>query len=102
MVRVESGDGLVLDDLQKWRPGAAAAVGGPAGEQRTACQGVRHSERTGAGRLLQVAGQPGSQMVGMKPEGKRVLHEGGEESVGHGMDRRILELKAADTSRHLL
>ena len=36
-----------------------------------------------------------SQSVGMTPEGERVTHEGGEESVGHGMGRRILELKAA-------
>ena len=36
-----------------------------------------------------------SQSVGMTPEGERVSHEGGEESVGHGMGRRILELKAA-------
>lgn len=37
----------------------------------------------------------GSQSVGMTPEGGRVTHEGGEESVGHGMGRRILELKSA-------
>ena len=38
---------------------------------------------------------PDSRSVGMTPEGERVSHEGGEESVGHGMGRRILELKAA-------
>ena len=35
-----------------------------------------------------------SHAVGMTPEGERVTHDGGEESVGHGMGRRILELKA--------
>lgn len=39
-----------------------------------------------------------SQSVGMTPEGERVTHEGGEESVGHGMGRRILELKAKKQS----
>ena len=37
---------------------------------------------------------PDSHSVGMTPEGERVTHDGGEESVGHGMGRRILELKA--------
>jgi len=41
---------------------------------------------------------PDSHAVGMTPEGERVTrdsgHDGGEESVGHGMGRRILELKA--------
>ena len=37
---------------------------------------------------------PDSQSVGMTPEGERVTHEGGEESVGHGMGRRILDLRA--------
>ncbi len=37
----------------------------------------------------------GSQSVGMTPGGGRITHEGGEESVGHGMGRRILELHAA-------
>ena len=41
---------------------------------------------------------PDSQSVGMTPEGERVSHEGGEESVGHGMGRRILELKAAKSA----
>ena len=41
---------------------------------------------------------PDSQTVGMTPEGERVTHEGGEESVGHGMGRRILELKATKTA----
>lgn len=41
---------------------------------------------------------PNSQSVGMTPEGERVSHEGGEESVGHGMGRRILELKAAKSA----
>ena len=36
-----------------------------------------------------------SRSVGMTPEGGRVTHEGGDESVGHGMGRRILELKSA-------
>ena len=31
----------------------------------------------------------------MTPGGGRITHEGGEESVGHGMGRRILELHAA-------
>ena len=35
-----------------------------------------------------------SQSVGMTPEGERVTHQGGEEAVGHGMGRRILELRA--------
>ena len=38
---------------------------------------------------------PDSRAVGMTPEGERVTHEGGAESVGHGMGRRILELHAA-------
>lgn len=37
---------------------------------------------------------PDSHAVGMTPEGERVTHDGGEESVGHGMGRRILELRA--------
>jgi hypothetical protein len=37
----------------------------------------------------------GSQSVGMTPEGERVSHEGGEESVGHGIGRCIMELKAS-------
>lgn len=35
-----------------------------------------------------------SQSVGMTHEGERVTHEGGEESVGHEMGRRIIALKA--------
>ncbi len=35
-----------------------------------------------------------SQSVGMTHGGERVTHEGGEESVGHEMGRRILDLKA--------
>ena len=34
-----------------------------------------------------------SRSVGMTHDGERVTQEGGEESVGHGMGRRILELK---------
>ena len=34
-----------------------------------------------------------SRSVGMTHEGERVTGEGGEESVGHEMGRRILELK---------
>ena len=35
-----------------------------------------------------------SRSVGMTHEGERVTQEGGEESVGHEMGRRILDLKA--------
>ncbi len=35
-----------------------------------------------------------SRSVGMTHEGERVIHEGGEESVGHEMGRRILALRA--------
>ena len=35
-----------------------------------------------------------SQSVGMTHEGERVTHEGDEESVGHEMGRRILDLQA--------
>ena len=35
-----------------------------------------------------------SRSVGMTHGGEKVTHEGGEESVGHGMGRRILELRA--------
>ncbi len=35
-----------------------------------------------------------SQSVGMTHGGEKVTHEGGEESVGHEMGRRILDLKA--------
>ena len=35
-----------------------------------------------------------SKSVGMTHEGERVTEEGGDESVGHEMGRRILELKA--------
>lgn len=45
---------------------------------------------------------PDSQSVGMTREGERVPHEGGEEPVARGMGRRILELKAASPSRHVL
>ncbi len=38
-----------------------------------------------------------SQSVGMTHDGERVTHEGGEESVGHEMGRRILELRAKHT-----
>ena len=35
-----------------------------------------------------------SRSVGMTHEGERVVHEGGEESVGHEMGRRILSLRS--------
>ena len=36
----------------------------------------------------------GSRSVGMTHEGEKVTHEGGEESVGHEMGRKILALRA--------
>ena len=39
-----------------------------------------------------------SRAVGMTPDGERVTHEGGGESVGHDMGQRILAIRAKKAS----